>query len=191
MRAFLFPLILICLAVPARVQASEPDWDDPESEADALPVSRELTYETFGRSSGFRSHKWLLSLAQKKGMKTGVYLIRDEYTTSPIESHMLGFYGSRNFRRVGVRGSYALKDKSLAGPQGKNFVSGGLRVSPFPNLDLVADYDRIQDEYLTGEDDSERETFSAGFSLRAAKAFRMKVVYSGENRMRAKVSYRW
>ena len=102
---------------------------------------------------------------------------------------MLGFYGSRNFRFPGFRASYALKDRSLSGTQGKNFFSGGIRLSPMRNIDFLLDYDRIGDEYIAGEEDQEIQSLSGALRLRAFDALRVTLSYSGENRMRVRVSY--
>lgn len=181
-------LLIFCFSL-VEVQA---DWDgeDWEEPLDFLG-QREFTYESYGRVSGFRSHKWKLDLSQKRSGKAGFFLIRNETQGTPAESHTLGVSGSRNFRWAGFKGSYALQDRSLSGAQGKNFVSGGLRLSPFPNLDLLLDYDRIKEEFISGEEDLEKEAITAGFRLRASDAFRMKLVYAGQNRMRVKVSCRW
>lgn len=167
-----------------RASSDVSDWDEIESK-------REVSYESYGRASGVRSHKWKLALSQKWGAKAGMYLIKNESPSLSAETHMLGLYGSRNFKRAGFRASYALRDRSLSGVQGKNFFSGGLRITPFKNMDFLLDYDRVQEEFVTGEDDLEKETFSAGLRLKAFNALRMNLTYAGENLMRVRVSYGW
>ena len=160
------------------------DWDDIESE-------REISYESRGRASGTRSHKWNLAFSRKRGAQAGMYLIKDESPVSGTETHMMGVYGSRGFKRAAVRASYALKDRSLSGVQGKNFFSGGLKLTPFRNMDLLADYDRVEEEFAAGEEDLEKETLSAGLRLKAFDALRVNLAYAGRNLMRVRVSYGW
>ena len=171
------------LLVLGRAFCDVSDWDEVESK-------REASYESYGRASGVRSHKWKLALSQKWGAKAGMVLVKNESPALSAETHMLGLYGSRNFRRAGFRAGCALRDRSLSGGQGKNFLSGGLRLTPFQNMDFLLDYDRVQEEFVTGEDDLEKETLSAGFRLKA-NAFRINLNYAGQNLLRVKVSYGW
>ncbi|OGR89484.1 MAG: hypothetical protein A3A86_00165 [Elusimicrobia bacterium RIFCSPLOWO2_01_FULL_60_11] len=180
------PAVLAALFIlmSGRAFCGVSDWDDIES-------AGEVSYESRGRASGARSHRWSMAFSRERGAQAGMYLIKDESPATLRETHMMGVYGSRSYKRVGFKASYALRDRSLSGTQGRNFFSGGLRVTPFPDMDLLVDYDRVREEFITGEDDLEKETLSAGLRLKAFDALRLNLAYAGENLMRVKVSYGW
>lgn len=182
-------LVLILGLTPA--WALGPDWEDGEPEQDAPSLYREVSYESYGRPGGLRSHEWAFTLSRKRAGKTGFFLTRNEYPGSPIESHMLGFHGSKNFSRAGLKASYALRDRNLSGTQGRNYLSAAIRLSPRKDCDFLVGYDRLKEEFASGEEDLDSQRFTFGLKLSARNAFRVRLAYAGEDRMRVRMSYRW
>ena len=181
--------VLLAVSFKA-VRADNEFWDEDQTFVQDESLRREIRYVTHSRPSGWVGHRWSLNYSVT-GRKIGIFFVKNQYAELSQGSQVLGFHGSRDFKRIGFQAGYAQAERFESQVKGIGFLWGGLRLTPAKGLDLLARLGQTQRTFALPREEDDLGSFSAGFRLKTERSFGVRFMFMSDQRMNLDVAYRW